>query len=69
MLCWFQVFNKVIQLCVYKYLFIFKLFSHLGYYKILSRVQHYTVANKILLQHSILRLVFLKMKEKQEYLQ
>ena len=38
MLCQFQVHSKVIQLCVYMYLFFFKFFSHLGYYRILSRV-------------------------------
>ena len=35
-LCWLQMCNKVIQL--YIYLFLFKFFSHLDYYKILSRV-------------------------------
>ena len=36
MLCQFSVYSKVIQL--YIYLFFFKFFSHLGYYRILSRV-------------------------------
>ena len=36
MLCYFQVYNKVIQL--YMYLFIFKFFSKLGCYRMLSRV-------------------------------
>ena len=36
-LCSFQVYSKVIQLYVHMYLFFFKLFSHLGYYRILSR--------------------------------
>ena len=32
MLCWFQVYSKVIQLYIYiyMYLFFFKFFSHLG---------------------------------------
>ena len=34
--CIFQVYSKVIQL--YMYLFFFKFFPHLGYYRILSRV-------------------------------
>ena len=38
MLYQFQVYSKVIQLYIYMYLFFFKLFSHLGYYRILSRV-------------------------------
>ena len=36
MLYQFQIYTKVIQL--YKYLFFFKFFSHIGYYRILSRV-------------------------------
>ena len=31
MLCYFQVYSRVIQLCIYMYLFFFK-FSHLGYF-------------------------------------
>ena len=27
----FQVYSKVIQLCIYMYLFFFQFFSHLGY--------------------------------------
>jgi len=38
MLCWVQVYSSVIQLYIYKYLFFFKLFSHVGDYRILSRV-------------------------------
>ena len=38
MLYQFQVYSKVIQLYIYIYLFFFKFFSHLGYYRILSRV-------------------------------
>ena len=37
-MCYFQVYSKVTQLCIYMYLFFFKLFSHLGYYEVLSRV-------------------------------
>ena len=40
MLHQFQVYRKVIQLYIYKHLFIFKSFSHLGCYIILSRVQY-----------------------------
>ena len=38
MLCLFQVCSKVIQLYMYIYLLFLKFFSHLGYYRILSRV-------------------------------
>ena len=38
MLCQFQVYSKVIQLCMCIYLFFFRFFSHLGYYRILSIV-------------------------------
>ena len=38
MLCKFQVYSKVIQLYIYVYLFFFKLFSRLGYYRMMSRV-------------------------------
>ena len=38
MLCQFWVYSKVIRLYIYIYLFFFKFFSHLGYYRILSRV-------------------------------
>ena len=37
-LCLFQVCSKVIQLYMYTYPFFFRFFSHLGYYRILSRV-------------------------------
>ena len=36
MLCWFQVYSKVIHLHIY--LFFFKFFFHLGYYRILNSV-------------------------------
>ena len=39
-LCWIPVYSKMIQLCVYIYLFFFKFFSHLGCYIILSRVPY-----------------------------
>ena len=32
------MYSKVIQLHIYMYLFFFKFFSHLGYYRILSSV-------------------------------
>ena len=32
----FQAYSKVIQLYVYIYLFFFRFFSHIGYYRILS---------------------------------
>ena len=38
MLCYFQVYSKVIHLYLYMYLFLFKFFSHLGYYRILSSI-------------------------------
>ena len=38
MLFSFQVYSKVIQLYTDMYLFFFKVFSHLGYYRVLSRV-------------------------------
>ena len=38
MLCQFQVYSKVIQLCIYIYLFFFRFFFHIGYYRVLSRV-------------------------------
>ena len=40
MLCWFQVYCKVIQLYIYIYIYIFffRFFSLIGYYKILSVV-------------------------------
>ena len=34
----FQVYSKVIQLYIYKYLFFFNFFSYLGYYRILSSI-------------------------------
>ena len=39
MLCWFQVYSKVIQLYINMYP-VFKFFPHLGYYRMLSRVPH-----------------------------
>ena len=38
MLCQFQVYSKVIQLYTYIYLFFFRFFSPISYYRILSRV-------------------------------
>ena len=38
MLCEFQVYSKMLQLYIYMYLVFSKLFSHLGYYRIMSRV-------------------------------
>ena len=38
MLCQFQVYSKVIQLYICMYLFLCRFHSHLGYYRILSRV-------------------------------
>ena len=38
MLCQFQVYSKLIQLYVYIYPFFFRFFSHVGYYRLLSRV-------------------------------
>ena len=32
------MYSKVIPLYIYMYLFFFKFFSHLGYYRILNRV-------------------------------
>ena len=37
MLCQFQVYRRVIQLYIYMDLFFLKFFSHLGYYRVLSR--------------------------------
>ena len=38
MMCWFQLFHKVIQLYMYIYLLVFKFFPQLGCSIILSRV-------------------------------
>ena len=38
MLCSFQVYSKVIQLCINIYPSFFRFFSHIGYYRILIRV-------------------------------
>ena len=38
MLCQFQVYSKVIQLYIYIQPLFFRFFSHIGYYRILSRV-------------------------------
>ena len=38
MLCQFQAYNKVIQSYIHIYPFFFRFFSHIGYYRILSRV-------------------------------
>ena len=38
MLCQLLVYSKVIQLYIHMYLFFFKFFSYLGYYRILSSI-------------------------------
>ena len=38
MLCQFQVYSKVIQLYIYICSFFFRFFTHIGYYRVLSRV-------------------------------
>ena len=38
MLCQFQVYRKVILLYIYIYSFFFRFLTHVGYYRILSRV-------------------------------
>ena len=38
MLCQFQVHNKVNQLYIYIYLLFWRFFSHIGHYRVLSRV-------------------------------
>ena len=43
MSCWFKVYTEVIQLYIEVYLFIFKLFSYLDYYRVLSSFLRYTV--------------------------
>ena len=35
-MCLLQIYSKVIQLYVYMYLFFFRFFSHIGYYRVLS---------------------------------
>ena len=47
-----QVYSKVIQWYIYMYLFIFKFFSHLDYYKILSRVLYSRFLLVILFKYS-----------------
>ena len=37
MMCWFQVYSKVIQLYMYIYSFFFGFFTHVGYYRKLCR--------------------------------
>ena len=37
MLCWFQVYSRVIHFYIDSYLFFLRFFSHIGYYRILSR--------------------------------
>ena len=34
------VYSKISQLCIYVYLFFFKLFSYLGYYRVVNREFH-----------------------------
>ena len=46
------LYSKVIQLYIYMYLFIFKFFSHLDYYKILSRVLYSRFLLVILFKYS-----------------
>ena len=38
MLCLFGVYSNLIQLYRYTCLFFFRFFSHIGYYRVLSRV-------------------------------
>ena len=38
MLCKFQMYGEMIPLYIHAYLFSFKFFSHLVYYRILSRI-------------------------------
>ena len=38
MLYLFQVYSKVNQLHIYVYPFFFRFFSHIGYYRVLTRV-------------------------------
>ena len=38
MLCYFQVYTKVNQLNIYIYPLFFRFFSHIGHYRVLSRV-------------------------------
>ena len=38
MLCSFQVYSTEIQLYIHIYLFFFRFFSHIGYYRVVSRV-------------------------------
>ena len=38
MLCWFQVYSKVNQFCIYIYAFFFRFFSNIGHYRVLRRV-------------------------------
>ena len=49
MLCQFQVYSKVTHFYIYIYLFFFKFFSHLGYYRILSRVTEISIRSEDLL--------------------
>ena len=43
------MYSKVIQLYIYMYLFFFKFFSHLGYYRILGRVTEVSIRPEDLL--------------------
>ena len=38
MLCYFQVYSKMVQLYIHIYPLFFRFFSHIGYYRMLSRV-------------------------------
>ena len=36
MLCWFLVYSKVIPLYTYIYLFFFRFFTYIGYYRVVT---------------------------------
>ena len=40
MLCYFQMYSKMNPLYIYVYLFFFRFFSHIAYYRVLSRVPY-----------------------------
>ena len=59
--CQFQVYHKMIQLFIYLYLFFFKVFSHLGYYRILKQSSLYYTVGPCWLsvpQHHLLQRLF-----------
>ena len=45
------MYSKVIQLHTYMYLFFFKFFSHIGYYRVLSRVSCAIFSRSLLVIH------------------